>query len=207
MPESNLIDRNGLLRFKFQAGNSPEDELTADRLNALVQACNRAQLMNVMGGTFRAGPGGTFIEVNVPAPAANPTFALQTLNASTVVDGSPVYQVQTTLGTINGQIPTIDGTPLDGDLTSAPNLSVSPTDLWVYVETDWTTGAMNDAPQILAGATVPTTDVDLSGTGSGYRTIAQLTWTAGKLTLVTPTIFYSMSAYTCTGTVVFNCGS
>lgn len=54
---NDLTDNRGFLNFNFQAAESIEDELTVDRMNAIIKAVNKNNITSVTGGYFREGSG------------------------------------------------------------------------------------------------------------------------------------------------------
>lgn len=112
---NDLLDQKGFINFHFNPSEDIEDEVTVDRLNALIDAINNNNLTAVVNGDLKSQKRGKTIICRLPS-MGQVVISWSWKVKNTTSGGVPQVQVNGGDGfapTLNGVVANVNGNPAD----------------------------------------------------------------------------------------------
>lgn len=170
-----MANANSELPF-FQPGEPLSKQLTANRLNGIIRYIRSITPLQSVGINIKRLPNGLVLDVPRQRGGGSGLHPYQGLDASVTTTAKVMIQY----GTHNGVIPTIDGNPMEVDITQNV-LTLGGSDTLVYIQCDLDVDFAITSASIHSGTSLPTSDdttayqtlfaVDIATDGSGNKSV------------------------------------
>jgi len=140
---------------RFVAGQSLLEQLSAERMNAMLDAIEECQLWEGANVCITRGPGGSTISADAPSDSPDLTHNYQVYDVSTEEE----TKISVRPGNHNNVIPDIDGTPINEKIEEEyPALTVNEEDTIVWFQLNLDDDGDIENIEMHSGETLPEND-------------------------------------------------